>query len=222
MRQIRRVSGVLLGTLACACLAQQAAPRKGHSHVDKEAFGKLPDGTAIELYTLTGASGMQARIMTYGGAVVSLTAPDRAGRFADLVLGMDNLDGYLKGVPYFGALIGRYGNRIGHAQFTLDGKVYHLPKNDGDNTLHGGIHGFDKQVWKARTSDSAEGPSLHLTYTSKDGEEGFPGTLTASVVYTLTPKNELKIDYTAHTDKDTVVNLTNHSYFNLAAICSTR
>src|SRR5581483_6088895 len=143
---------------------------------------------------------------------LSLTAPDRAGKFADVVLGMDNLQGYLTPVPYFGALIGRYGNRIGHAQFTLDGKTYHVPKNDGDNSLHGGTRGFDKRVWTAREA----GGGLELTYVSKDGEEGYPGTLTAKVLYTLTPQNELRIEYTATTDKDTVLNLTNHSYFNLA------
>lgn len=205
----RWIAGVLAGALACACLAQ--APKKGKSNVQKQAWGKLPDGTAVDLYTLSNANGMKAAIMTYGGAVVSLTAPDRGGKYADVVLGMDNLEGYLKPVPYFGALIGRYGNRIGHAQFTLDGKTYHLPKNDGDNTLHGGTRGFDKRVWTAHESNG----SLELTYVSKDGEEGFPGTLTAKVVYTVTPQNELRIEYSATTDKDTVVNLTNHSYFNL-------
>jgi aldose 1-epimerase len=184
--------------------------------VTKKAYGKMPDGTQIDLYTLSNSNGMQAGIINYGGAVVSLTAPDRSGKFADVVLGMDDLAGYFKQTAYLGALIGRYGNRIGHAQFTLDGKTYHLPKNDGDNTLHGGTRGFDKHVWTAHEVNTADGPGLELTYVSKDGEEGFPGTLTAKVVYTLTNKNELKIDYTATTDKTTVVNLTNHSYFNLA------
>ena len=129
---------------------------------------------------------------------------------------MEDLEGYLKGVPYFGAIIGRYGNRIGNAQFKLEGKVYNLPRNDGDNTLHGGTEGFDKRVWKAQTVTGADGPGLQLTYTSKDGEMGFPGALSATVLYTLTGRDELKIDYTASTNKDTVVNLTNHSYFNLA------
>src|SRR5437868_7251372 len=143
MRSIRCATGAVLGLLSFACFAQAPAA-KGKSDVQKQAFGKLPDGTAIDLYTLVNPKGMQARIMTYGGAVVSLTTPDRNGKYADVVLGLDDLAGYLKGVPYFGALIGRYGNRIGHAQFSLDGKVYHLPKNDGDNTLHGGNKGFDK------------------------------------------------------------------------------
>jgi aldose 1-epimerase len=222
MRYSRRLTGVLLFAVTCVCLAQ-TTPKKGSSNlnnaaagVKKQAFGKTPDGTEVELYTLSNARGMTASIMTYGGAVVSLNTPDRGGKYADVVLGMDDLAGYLKGVPYFGALIGRYGNRIGHAQFTLEGKVYKLPKNDGDNTLHGGTQGFDKHVWKAATMRGADGPELQLTYTSKDGEMGFPGTLSAKVVYTLTAKNELKIEYTATTDKPTVLNLTNHTYFNLA------
>ncbi|HLH19798.1 MAG TPA: aldose epimerase family protein [Bryobacteraceae bacterium] len=213
MNMARWMAGGLAATLAFACAAQtrpNSSPR--NNRVQKQAFGKLPDGTPVDLYTLSNAKGMQARIMTYGGAVVSLTAPDRAGRYADVVLGMDDLDGYLKGVPYFGALIGRYGNRIGNAQFTLNGKTYHLPKNDGNNTLHGGNRGFDKRVWTAHETEGG----LELTYVSADGEEGFPGKLTAKVVYSVTPANELRIEYTATTDKDTVVNLTNHSYFNLA------
>ncbi len=209
----RWMAGGLAAALAVAGAAQTrptSSPR--NNRVQKQAFGKLPDGTPVDIYTLSNAQGMQARIMTYGGAVVSLTAPDRAGRYADVVLGMDNLEGYLKPVPYFGALIGRYGNRIGHAQFQLDGKTYHLPKNDGENTLHGGTRGFDKRVWTARETEGG----LELAYVSADGEEGFPGKLTAKVVYRVTAANELRIEYTATTDKDTVVNLTNHTYFNLA------
>src|SRR5450432_3831862 len=215
MSYIRFAATALLGALTLACFAQAPA-RKGKSAVKKQDFGKLPDGASIELYTLANAKGMQAAISTYGGVLVSLTAPDRSGKFADVVLGMADLAGYLTPPPYFGALIGRYGNRIGHAQFPLDGKVFHLPANDAANTLHGGLKGFDKHVWKATAGSSAEGETLELTYTSQDGEEGFPGNLSAKVVYTLTAKNELKIDYTATTDKPTVVNLTNHSYFNLA------
>ncbi len=215
MRQFRRIVSVLVCAAACVCLAQNT-PKKGSSHVNKKAYGKMPDGTPIDLYTLSNSNGMQAGIINYGGAVVSLTAPDRSGKFADVVLGMEDLPGYFKQTAFFGALIGRYGNRIGHAQFTLDGKAYHLPKNDGENTLHGGPQGFDKRLWTAREAGGADGPGLELTYASKDGEEGFPGTLTAKVVYTLTNKNELRIEYTATTDKPTVVNLTNHSYFNLS------
>jgi aldose 1-epimerase len=205
----------LMGALTLACLTQASA-QKETSKVKKQAYGKMPNGAAVELYTLTNAKGMQAGIITYGGTVVSLTAPDRTGKYADVVLGMDDLAGYMKATAFFGAIIGRYGNRIGHAQFTLDGKAYKLPANDGGNTLHGGPAGFDKHVWSAVPGSSADGQTLELTYVSKDGEAGFPGTLTSKVVYTLTAKNELKIDYTATTDKPTVVNLTNHSYFNLA------
>ena len=182
----------------------------------RQSYGTMPDGTPVDLYVLTNANGMEAHIATYGGALVSLTAPDRHDQFADVVLGTDTLDACRKQAAFLGALIGRYGNRIGGAKFTLEGETYKLPANDGPNTLHGGPLGFDKRVWQAREAGSAEGPALELTYVSKDGEEGFPGTLTAKVVYTLTNKNELKIDYTATTDKPTVVNLTNHSYFNLA------
>ena len=215
MRHSHWMAAVALGFLTFACLAQ-APSKKGSSAVKKQVYGKLPDGAPIELYTLSNPNGIEAGIMTYGGTVVSLTAPDRSGKFADVVLGADSLEGYLKQTNYFGAIIGRYGNRIGHGTFKLDGKQYTLPKNDGDNTLHGGPQGFDKRVWKATPASTAEGQSLEFTYVSKDGEEGFPGTLTVKVVYTLTARNELKIDYTATTDKATVVNLTNHSYFNLA------
>ena len=203
----------LAAAVATVCVGQTAR-KKGSSKVEQKAWGKMPDGTAIEMYTLSNANGMQAEIITYGGIVVSLTAPDKAGKYEDVVYGMADVSGYTGDPkpPFFGALIGRYGNRIGHAQFSLEGKTYNLPKNDGDNTLHGGNLGFDKRVWNAKPMKGA----LELTYVSKDGEEGFPGTLTATVVYTLTDRNELKIDYTAKTDKPTVANLTNHSYFNLA------
>jgi aldose 1-epimerase len=181
-----------------------------HSALSRD-FGKTPPGETVELYTLKNAKGVEAAISTYGGVLVSLKVPDRAGALGDIVLGFDDFNGYLKPPPYFGALIGRYGNRIAHARFTLDGVEYKLAKNNGDNSLHGGNRGFDKVVWKAKL-----GNGLELTYLSKDGEEGYPGNLSVTVVYTLTDNNELKIDYTATTDKDTVVNLTNHSYFNLA------
>jgi aldose 1-epimerase len=208
-------AGLMAGVLALACFAQ-TQQKKGKRDVTKQAFGKMPDGTPVELYTLTNTNGMQAGITTYGGAVVSLTAPDRNGKYADVVLGMDSLEGYRQQSAFLGALVGRYGNRIGHAGFTLDGKQYQLPKNDGENTLHGGPRGFDKRVWNAEPANRPDGHGVQLTYVSKDGEEGFPGNLTARVVYILTDKNELKIEYSATTDKATVVNLTNHSYFNLA------
>lgn len=181
--------------------------------VDSTAWGTTKDGTAVEQYTLTNAAGMQAKIITYGGIVTHLLAPDRDGKLGDVVLGFDDLDGYLKGHPYFGALIGRVGNRIAKGKFTLDGKEYTLAVNNGPNALHGGLKGFDKKVWRARPAE--DGNALHLTYESPDGEEGYPGNLSVSVTYTLTPANELRINYTATTDKATPVNLTNHSYFNL-------
>jgi aldose 1-epimerase len=184
---------------------------------EKQAFGKLADGTPIDLYTLTNANGIEMKVMTYGGIVISLKTPDRNGKRGDIVLGYDNLQGYLDKTPYFGALIGRYGNRIGKGKFTLDGKAYQLPINDGENTLHGGLKGFDKVVWTAKPLKVKDGAALELTYVSKDGEEGFPGKLSVRVVYTLNNKNEWRIDYSALTDKDTVINLTQHSYFNLAA-----
>ena len=212
MSYIRWTTSALLGALALACFAQAPAT-KGKAFVPKKDYGKTADGAAVDLYTLTNSNGMKAEVITYGGALMSLTAPDKSGKYGDVILGMDNIKGYETPVPYFGALIGRYGNRIGKAQFALEGKTYKLPANDGPNTLHGGNKGFDKRVWSAKPG---AGAVLELTYVSKDGEEGFPGTLSAKVVYTLTDKNELKIDYTATTDKTTVVNLTNHSYFNLA------
>jgi aldose 1-epimerase len=212
-------AGFAFSALTFACFAQ-APPKKGSPLVKKQAYGQMPDGAAVDLYTLTNAHGMEVRIITYGGIVTSLMAPDRAGKMADVVLGMDNLAGYLADTQHFGALIGRYGNRIGKGQFPLDGHVFMLPKNDPAknpvSTLHGGPQGFDHRLWKGEETPNADGPSVLLTYVSKDGEMGFPGTLTAKVIYTLTKNNELRIDYSATTDKDTVVNLTNHSYFNLA------
>jgi aldose 1-epimerase len=182
----------------------------------KQSFGKTESGEAVDLYTLANKNGMEVAITNFGGIVVSLKAPDRNGKFDDVVLGYDQLDGYLTNKAFFGALIGRYGNRIAHGQFKLDGTTYNLPKNDGDNTLHGGMRGFNKRLWTAKDVSNNKGAALELTYLSKDGEEGFPGNLSAKVIYTLTDQNELHIDYSATTDKDTVVNLTNHSYFNLA------
>jgi len=182
----------------------------------KTAFGKTADGQQVDLYTLSNDRGMEAAITNYGGIVVSLKAPAHDGSFADVVLGFDSLDGYLKEHPYFGAIIGRYGNRIAKGRFKLNGVEYKLATNNGENHLHGGIKGFDKVVWAARDVSTPQAAALELKYTSKDGEEGYPGNLDVTVIYTLTEDNELKIDYSATTDKDTVVNLTNHSYFNLA------
>ncbi len=183
--------------------------------ITKADFGQTPNGQAVELYTLRNARGVEARIMTYGGIVQSLIVPDRDGKLADVVLGYDNLQGYIATTPYFGALIGRYGNRIGGARFTLDGKTYALAANNGLNSLHGGLVGFDKVVWTARPQPTMQEPTLILTYVSKDGEEGFPGNLEVMAIYTLTDENELKLEFTARTDKPTICNLTHHSYFNL-------
>ena len=202
---------MLMGTLT----AGSAVAKSGTT---KSSWGKTPDGVEVGLYTLTNKNGMEVAITTYGGAVVSLKVPDRHGTLEDVVLGYDSLDGYVNDKVYFGAIIGRYGNRIGHAKFTLDGKTYTLAKNNGENTLHGGIKGFNKAVWTAKEIPAKDGQALELTYLSKDGEEGFPGNLHVRVVYTLTDSNELKIEYSATTDKDTVVNLTNHSYFNLLGV----
>jgi aldose 1-epimerase len=181
----------------------------------KQLFGKTPEGTEIFAYTLTNKNGMEARIINFGGTLVSLKVPDRAGKLADVVLGYDTLEEYAAGTNYFGATIGRYGNRIAHGKFTLDGVKYTLAQNNGENSLHGGAKGFNKVVWTAKEVSSKDGPSLQLNYLSKDGEEGYPGNLSVQVVYTLTDRNELQIDYSATTDKDTVLNLTHHSYFNL-------
>ncbi len=207
-------------TLAIAALTMTSCttppPPAAQSGVKKQPFGKTPEGEPVELYTLTNKNGMEAAIMNRGAIVVSLKTPDRAGKLADVVLGFDTYDGYLQTNPYFGAVVGRYGNRIAKGKFKLNGKVYTLAKNNGENHLHGGIKGFDKVFWTAREAAGGE-PRVELTYTSKDGEEGYPGTLAVTVAYTLTDKNELQIDYSATTDKDTVLNITNHSYFNLAA-----
>lgn len=184
--------------------------------ITKQAFGKTPDGTPVALFTLTNAQGMEAAITNYGGIIVKLVVPDRKGALADVALGFETLDGYLAGHPYFGAIIGRYGNRIGNGRFTLNGVRYTLAQNNGTNHLHGGLKGFDKVVWQAKEVPDPNQPGLELTHVSPDGDEGYPGTLSVKVVYTLTADNALKIDYSATTDKPTVVNLTNHAYFNLA------
>lgn len=184
--------------------------------ITKENYGKLPDGTAVEQYTLTNSNGAFCKIITYGGIVTELHVPDKKGRLGDIVLGFDTLESYLKNVAFFGTITGRVANRIAKGKFTLDGKTYSLAINNGPNHLHGGLKGFDKVVWKATTDESKDAAALKLTYTSPDGEEGYPGALKVTVTYIWTNKNELRIDYEATTDKATTVNLTNHSYFNLA------
>ena len=184
--------------------------------VISEVFGKLADGTVVHVFTLTNKSGMEARILNYGGIVMSLKVPDRNGVMGDVVLGFDKLEDYVAKSPYFGCLIGRFGNRIAGGTFVLNGKTFILAKNDGENSLHGGLKGFDKVVWAATPEIKVNGPALSLHYVSRDGEEGYPGTLSVTAVYTLTDDNALNLNFTAVTDKNTVVNLTHHSYFNLA------
>lgn len=191
-------------------------PKKEIRVLEKQPFGKTAEGQQIDMYKLSNKNGIEVSIITYGGIVTSLKVPDRNGKIEDVVLGFDTLDSYLPRIPYFGALIGRYGNRIAKGKFSLNGVEYTLAKNNGENSLHGGIKGFDKAVWTARDASTADAAALELTYVSKDMEEGYPGSLSCTVVYSLNDKNEIKIDYSATTDKDTVVNLTNHSYFNLA------
>jgi len=193
-----------------AAVLMLTANMQGKTNVAKQAFGHTSEGTAVDIYTLTDGK-VEARIMTYGGIVVSLRTPDRNGKIDDVVLGCDSVEKYEAQTAHFGGIIGRYANRIAHGTFKLDGKTYSIPKNDGDNALHGGLRGFDKKVWGAK--EITDG--IELTYVSKDGEEGFPGTLTTRVRYTL-KGSALRIEYSATTDKDTVLNLTNHSYFNLA------
>jgi aldose 1-epimerase len=182
--------------------------------IKKEPFGKV-DNKEVFLYILKNENGMVVKITNYGGIVTSISAPDKTGKFDDVVLGYDNLDGYLKETPYFGAIVGRYGNRIAKGSFTINGKKYSLAINNGPNSLHGGIKGFDKVVWDAEQFEKKDGVGIKLHYLSKDGEEGYPGNLDTYVTYTLTNDNELRIDYSATTDKATPVNLTHHSYFNL-------
>jgi aldose 1-epimerase len=185
------------------------------SAVAKVAYGTLPDGQAVAEYTLKNKNGVELKVINYGGIVTSLKVPDKNGVLEDVVLGFDSLKGYLGTSPYFGAIVGRYGNRIAKGKFTLDGQTYTLAQNNNGQHLHGGLKGFDKVYWTIAEVASAEGPSLKLTYTSKDLEEGYPGTLQSEVIYTLTDNNEFKISYQATTDKKTVVNLTQHTYFNL-------
>ncbi len=184
--------------------------------VDKKEFGKMPDGTTIESFTLSNSQGASAKLISYGATVAELNVPDKNGKMGDVVLGFDNLTGYLGPHPHFGGAIGRYGNRIAKGKFTLDGKEYQLAINNAPNSLHGGPTGFDKRVWRGEAVPAKDGAAVRFTYVSKDGEENFPGKLTVSVTYTLTNANELKLEYSAETDKDTILNLTNHSYFNLA------
>ncbi|MGB8321601.1 MAG: aldose epimerase family protein [Candidatus Acidiferrum sp.] len=211
MNKFHAVATGFLG-LGLAFNAQAA-----ENHVRVSAFGKTADGGSVSRYVLSNTKGAQAVFIDYGASLVSLKVPDRDGKSTDIVLGYDDIAGYEKDNSFFGASIGRYGNRIADGQFTLNGTTFHLPKNDGPNSLHGGSTGFNKRLWTAVDRSNAGAEVLEFSYTSPDGEEGYPGTLKVKVTYTLpADKNELKIDYAAASDKDTVVNLTNHSYFNLS------
>ena len=185
-------------------------------NTNRQPFGQTPDGIAVDLFTLRNENGVTARITNYGGIIVALTTPDRHGNPGDIVLGFDTLAEYIDHNPFFGALCGRYANRIANGKFTLDGVAYQVAQNDGQNHLHGGQRGFDKVVWQAEEAGDADSAILKLTYLSQDGEEGYPGNLAVEVTYTLNNANELRVDYAATTDKATILNLTNHSYFNLS------
>jgi aldose 1-epimerase len=212
----RQISWTLLLALAAiggSSGEARAADKKGGT-ISKAAFGTV-DGKEVELYTLTNANGLVMSVMTYGAIITKLETPDRSGKMADIVLGFDTVDDYVKGNPYFGATVGRVANRIRNAEFTLDGKTYKLQANNSPHHLHGGKKGWDKVVWTAQTSETPAGPSIKLTYESKDGEEGYPGTVQATAVYTLTNKNELRVEMSATTDKTTIVSMAHHTYWNL-------
>ena len=204
----------LAASLGITALAGKSAEMA--KSMEKKVFGTTADGKTAELYTLKNKNGMQVSITNFGATVVSIMVPDKAGKVADVALGYDDLAGYELNKNYLGVLVGRYGNRIAHGKFSIDGTEYTLAKNNGDNSLHGGIKGFNKALWKAKDVSNGGEAAVEMKYVSKDGEEGYPGNLSVTVIYTLTNKNELKIDYSATTDKKTVVNLTNHTYFNLA------
>lgn len=205
----------LLRVAAVAAIAVGAAEATAGT-IEKRDFGKMPDGTPVFEYTLTNAKNMSVGVINYGGIITSINVPDRDGRVDNVVLGFRNIDDYVAKNPYFGTLTGRYANRIGNAKFTLDGTEYKLAVNNGPNSLHGGAKGFDKRIWAVKEMPGDSNVGLELSYLSPDGEEGYPGNLNVTVLYTLTDDNEFRIDYTATTDKATVVNLTSHSYFNLA------
>jgi aldose 1-epimerase len=217
MKKLPILLTALIGFGLFSC-SQTKNEEKMISTISKETFGELPDGQKADLYTLTNGNGMTVNITNYGGIITKLTAPDKKGEWTDVVLGFDSLQPYLAENPFFGALVGRYGNRIAKGKFTLEGKEYSLAINNGPNALHGGKKGFDKQLWKATEIKEDSIVGLQLEYLSKDMEEGYPGNLTVKVTYTLDNDNSLTIKYRATTDKTTVINLTNHSYFNLTGL----
>lgn len=211
----------LVGVLVLGQAEAAGGQKKMGETIEKKPFGKTADGAAVDLYILSNRHGMQAKIVTYGGIITELQVPDKNGKLGDVVLGFDRLEDYLKGHPYFGAICGRVANRIAKGKFSIDGKEYTLAKNNGPNALHGGKKGFDKVIWKAEPHGAGDDHiDLVLSYVSPDGEEGYPGKLSVTVTYRLTADDELRIDYKATTDKATPVNLTQHSYFNLAGPAS--
>lgn len=217
IRTLVILTAVLVFAVGCQDTAASEEPMTASSvTVERTDFGKLPDGTPIDLFTIANRHGVSVSLMTYGGIATNISAPDRAGRSERITLGFDTLEEYLAGHPYFGCITGRYCNRIAYGKFTLDGKQYTLKTNNGEHHLHGGEKGFDKRVWRATIIHSDESAGVAFTYTSPDGEEGYPGNLTTKVSYLLNDNNELRIDYEAVTDKTTHVNLTHHSYWNLA------
>jgi aldose 1-epimerase len=210
------IAGLAIVTTMTGCATRPSGSCCMSQKDGGKLFGCMPDGAPVRIYTLRNQNGMEARILNYGGIVQSLKVPDRNGHLGDAVLGYDDLGNYLTNSPYFGALIGRYGNRIARGRFMLDGVSYQLATNDYPNSLHGGVRGFDKRIWHATPGHSAKGQTLKLTYVSHDGEEGYPGQLKVTALYTLTKDNALRLDFTATCDRDTILNLTHHSYFNLA------
>jgi len=216
---VRAVVVCVAASLVAGCSQTEPAKPVNQNpkpYVTMGQFGSLPDGQGVDLITLRNGNGIEIQVLTYGGIIMTLRTPDRTGQIDDIVLGHSTLNGYLTSSPYFGCIIGRYGNRIAKGKFTLDGKAYTLATNNETNHLHGGTKGWDKAVWKAETFQDASGVGVKLSHTSPDGDEGYPGTVNALVTYTLTDRNELIVDYSAKTDKPTVINLTQHSYFNLA------
>lgn len=207
-----RTAGLLAASI-CSCFLAAGADA---AEVARAAFGNLPDGRAVEIVTLSNARGVTARILTYGAILQSLSAPDRVGRPDDITLGYASMAGYLAAPNYFGASVGRYANRIKAGTFSIDGKTYRLALNNGPNALHGGVQGYDKRLWTIETVASGPTASVVLKYVSADGEEGYPGQLTVTATYSLNDQNELRVDYAATTTKPTIVNITNHSFFNLA------
>ena len=220
-RLMTKPAATLFAFVALFVLSTSYDAKGARRKLQVSNFGTTAEGILVYRYVLTNDKGAEAVVISYGATLVSLKVPDRNGKIADVVLGYDSVDGYEQGTSYFGGTIGRYGNRIAGGQFTLDGKVFHVPTNDGPNSLHGGTIGFNKRVWTAVDRSRADAEVLELSYASSDGEEGYPGSLKVKVTYTLAAEsNELRIDYWATTDKDTVVNLTNHSYFNLTGDAS--